>query len=307
MKSVNYKFDIVGKRKLFLSISAVLLSIGVASLFLFGLNLGIDFVSGTRLDIAIDKPFTTEEVTGLLEEQGIEEAQVRIGGDDDGFAIVNVPETLDKETVIEVREAFRAEYGEQVDLQEQVVSPIIGRELARNALIALLLASVGIVIYVGLRFEYRFAVAAILALFHDALFTVGMFSLLRLEVDITFIAAILTIVGYSVNDTIVLFDRIRENMRIMKLKDFQDLKDLVNVSTQQTVVRSINTSVTVLFTAGALFLFGGETIANFSLALLFGLTAGMYSSIFIASQIWVIWKWASMQRERERLAGAAGE
>ena len=301
---VNYKFDIVGRRKLYFSISAVLLLVGVVSLLVSGLNLGIDFVSGTRLDITIDEPISVEQVHDILEEQGITELQVRLGGEDEQTAIVNVPATLSKEKVIDIRGAFQAEYGEQVALQEQVVSPIIGRELARNAIIALLLASLGIIIYVSIRFEYRFAIAAVLALLHNALFTVGMFSLLQIEVDITFIAAILTIVGYSINDTIVIFDRIRENMRTFKMKEFQDLKDLVNVSIQQSLVRSINTGVTVLFTAGALFLFGGETIANFSLALIFGLTIGMYSSIFIASQIWVTWKWHSLQKEKRQVAVA---
>lgn len=301
---VNYKFDIVGRRKLYFSISAVLLLVSVVSLLVSGLNLGIDFVSGTRLDITIDEPISVEQVHDILEEQGITELQVRLGGEDEQTAIVNVPATLSKEKVIDIRGAFQAEYGEQVALQEQVVSPIIGRELARNAIIALLLASLGIIIYVSIRFEYRFAIAAVLALLHNALFTVGMFSLLQIEVDITFIAAILTIVGYSINDTIVIFDRIRENMRTFKMKEFQDLKDLVNVSIQQSLVRSINTGVTVLFTAGALFLFGGETIANFSLALIFGLTIGMYSSIFIASQIWVTWKWHSLQKEKRQVAVA---
>ena len=299
---MNYKFDIVGKRKLYFLISGLLLIAGVISLLVSGLNLGIDFVSGTRLDIRIDQPFTVEQAEDVLEQQGVEDAQVRVGGNDDNFAIATVPMALDQEKVIDIREAFQAEYGEQVDLQEQVVSPVIGRELARNAVIALLLASIGIIIYVALRFEYRFGVAAILALVHDALFTVGMFSILQIEVDITFIAAILTIVGYSVNDTIVIFDRIRENMKFYKIKEYQDLKDLVNLSIQQSLVRSLNTGLTVLFAAATLFLFGGESIANFSLALLFGLTIGMYSSIFLASPMWAMWKWASLQKEKERAA-----
>ena len=250
---MNYKFDFVGKRKLFFLVSGVFLLAGILSLLIAGLNLGIDFVSGTRLDIQIDEPFTVEQARDILEQQGIEDAQIRVGGNDDNFAIVNVPMTLNNEQVIDIREAFQAEYGEQVDLQEQVVSPVIGRELARNAVIALLLASLGIIIYVAVRFEYRFAVAAILTLFHDALFTVGMFSILQIEVDLTFIAAVLTIVGYSVNDTIVIFDRIREHLKVAKIKEFQDLKDVVNVSIQETLVRSINTGITVLFTAAVCF------------------------------------------------------
>lgn len=298
---MNYKLDVVGKRRLFFIISAVLILSGSISLFVSGLNLGIDFVSGTRLDILINEPFTIEETVEILERHGVENAQVRIGGNKDNYAIVNVPSALSNEKVVEIREAFRDRYGKQVDLQEQVVSPVIGRELARNAVIATLLATVGICIYVAIRFEYRFAVAAIVTTLHDAVFMVGIFSILQREVDLTFIAAVLTVVGYSVNDTIVIFDRIRENLKMYKVKDFDDLKDLVNTSIQQSLVRSINTVLTVLFPAAALFLFGGETIANFSLALLFGLLAGMYSSIFVASPLWVVLKWRSMQKEGAHL------
>ncbi len=304
---MNYKLDIVGHRKAYFLVSALLLLVGIVSLLVSGLNLGIDFVSGTRLDVEIKKTFKVEDVQTLLEKQKMTDAQVRAGGNNNTFAIVNVPHALDKNQVDGLTKAFRDAYGKQVNVQAEVVSPVVGRELARNALFATLIALVGIIIYVAIRFEYRFAVAAVLALVHDALFTVGMFSLLQIEVDLTFNAAILTIVGYSVNDTIVIFDRIRENMNGFKLKTFDDLRDLVNVSIQQTLARSINTGLTVLFMAGAIFLFGGESIANFALALLFGLTIGMYSSIFIASQIWVLWKWRSMEKERMQPAKAAAE
>lgn len=157
-----------------------------------------------------------------------------------------------------------------------------------------MLATVGVAIYVTLRFEYKFAIAAIIALIHDVLVVIAIFSLLRLQVDLTFIAAILTIIGYSINDTIVIFDRLRENLRVCKIKEKKGLAEVVNQSIISTLPRSINTSLTVLFAAAALYLFGGEAIRNFSFALLIGLLVGAYSSIFIAAQVWFIWKSRSL-------------
>jgi preprotein translocase SecF subunit len=186
-----------------------------------------------------------------------------------------------------------------VNIQSQVVDPIIGQELARNAIIATLLSCIAIVIYVSIRFEYRFAIAAVITLLHDALFTVGMFSILQLEVDVVFIAAVLTIIGYSINDTIVIFDRIRENYQELEPKKWEDLANMVNQSISQTLVRSLNTALTVLLAAFALVFLGGESIRNFSIALILGLFSGAYSSIFVASQIWAVWTWRSMQKKRK--------
>ncbi|WP_373277047.1 protein translocase subunit SecF [Calditerricola satsumensis] len=189
----------------------------------------------------------------------------------------------------------------EASFTESTVDPLYARELARKAAYAVLIASVGIALYVMLRFEYRFAVAALVALFHDAFMTIAAFSLLRLEVDLPFIAAVLTILGYSINDTIVIFDRIRENLKFaQRLKTAEDLARLVNASLNQTLTRSINTVLTVLFTAVALFFLGGEGIRNFSLALIIGLVSGTYSSIFIASQIWYEWKVRELRRPRAK-------
>jgi len=197
-----------------------------------------------------------------------------------------------------IKSVFQEKYGEQVDLVESTVNPTIGRELALKAIYAVLFASLGIILYVTIRFEYRFAVAAIIALLHDAFFVITIFSILRLEVDLSFIAAVLTIVGYSVNDTIVIFDRIRENLKKAKTKRFEDIEEVVNASLNQTLARSINTVLTVLITATALYIFGGTGIKNFSFALLVGLISGAYSSIFIASQIWLVWKGKDVQKQR---------
>jgi preprotein translocase subunit SecF len=302
MRSVNYKWDFVGKRKWFFFISAVLLGAGILSLLIQGLNLGIDFKSGTRIDISVKQPADVEQAKKEFEKLGYEDPFVR-SGQEGKVLIFRTDEALDKDRVLQIQKHFQKFYGDDfAGFQEQRIDPVIGRELARNAIIATLLASIGIILYMTIRFEYRFAVAAVLALVHDALFVIGAFSILQLEVDVVFIAAVLTIIGYSVNDTIVIFDRIRELMALVKPKSWEDLSRVVNESIHQTLIRSINTGITVLFAGAALFLFGGESIRYFSLALLLGLTAGMYSSLCLASQIWVVWKWRSMQRVKERPA-----
>lgn len=298
MRSVTYKIDFVKQRKTYYLIAAVVMLLSIGSLLIQSLNLGIDFVSGTRLDISLGKPVDLDRSKQLLKELGYKDPSARVGGAAKDVLIFRTEQTISQPDVEKIKQRFAETFKTDVSIQEQVVNPIISLELARNAIISLLIASVGIIIYVTLRFEYRFAIAAIAALFYDALFTIGMFSVLQLEVDIIFIAAVLTIVGYSVNDTIVIFDRIRENLAIVKPTKWEELARVVNESIHQTLVRSINTVLTVMFAALALYLLGGESISNFSLALLFGLISGAYSSIFIASQIWIDWKWHSMKREK---------
>ncbi|TCS96455.1 protein translocase subunit SecF [Hazenella coriacea] len=295
---MTYKFDFVKHRKAFFLIVIITSLIAIGSLSIQGLNLGIDFVSGTRLDVTFDKPVDLEKSRQVIEKMGYKDPNLRVGGDQKDVLIFRLDQKIDKPAVDQIRDQMDQAFQTKVVVQEQTVDPIIGRELAKNAMYALLLASLFIIIYITFRFEYRFAIAAILALLYDALFTVGMFSLLQIEVDLVFIAAILTIVGYSVNDTIVIFDRIRENLNLHNPKNFDDLSQLVNVSINQTLTRSINTVLTVVFAAAALYILGGESISNFSFALLIGLASGAYSSIFIASQIWVSWKWHSMKRDK---------
>jgi preprotein translocase subunit SecF len=297
MKSVNYKIDFVGNRKWYYLLSLIAVGVGIISLFLQGLNLGIDFVSGTRLDIHFPHTVDLEKARGVLKDLGYSEPEIRLAGKHNEILIFRLDRSVERQEIQKLVTGINQAFHTKVNVQEQTVDPIIGRELARNAIISVLIACLGIGIYVMFRFEYRFAVAAIISLLHDALFIVGVFSLFRLEVDIVFIAAVLTIVGYSVNDTIVVFDRIRENMERIQPKKFEDLRTLVNESINQVLVRSLNTVITVVIAATALFLFGGESIHNFSLALLLGLISGAYSSIFIASQIWVDWKWHSMKKE----------
>src|SRR5699024_7990503 len=194
---------------------------------------------------------------------------------------------------------------------ESVVSPIVGEELVKNAIYALLIAFVGMVIYVTIRFELFFALTSIIALLHDVFFMLVLFSLTRLEFDITIIAAILTIIGYSINNTIVVFDRIRENIRKKNklIKSKKELATIINHSLIQTFIRSINTTLTTLFAVLSFLIFGAQSISAFAIALVIGLVAGTYSSLFLASQLWLVLRGRNLRskpidfRKRQRVEG----
>ena len=296
MRSVTYRFDIVKHRKKIFTITLLIVAISIISLSVQGLNLGVDFVSGTRLDIHVQPNVDLEKARTVLTDLGYQDPDVRTGGSENEFVFFRVSESVERNQINQIEAAFEKAYQTDVNIQAQTVSPVVGRETAMNAIKAILIASLFIVIYVAFRFEYRFAVSAVLALLYDVMFVVGAFSLLQIEVDLVFIAAVLTIVGYSINDTIVIFDRIRENMKHVNPTKWDELAAIVNNSVMQTLVRSLNTVLTVVFTALALWLLGGESIRNFSLALLLGLVSGAYSSIFVASPLWLTWKWKSLQK-----------
>lgn len=292
---MNFNFkdkalDVVGHRKGFFAASAIFLLIGLVFLLLMGLNLSVDFEGGTQLEIFSPEPlFSVDEVADVLTVEGMEPDDIRLAGNENEIVEVLYIGTLTKEEINQAESVLAEQFGD-VEVSESTVTPMVARELAVKAIYTTLLASVAVIVYVSIRFEYRFAVAAIIALFHDVLFMIGVFAIVRLQVDLTFIAAVLTIVGYSINDTIIIFDRIRENMKVAKLKTTQDLQQLVNQSVKETLPRTLNTSITVIFASLCLYLLGGEGIRNFSFALTVGLLSGTYSSIFIASQIWFVWK-----------------
>ncbi|MDF2945565.1 MAG: protein-export rane protein SecD [Bacillales bacterium] len=282
------KIDFVAISKYFVWFAICTAIIGVVVLSVFKLNLGIDFASGSRYEVVSNKEVTVEEIKKDFAEFNKEPKEVVLA-EDNKFATVTFKGAFSKEEVIETKEYFKKKYGEEPNVS--TVSPEVGKELARNALISVIIASIGIIIYVAFRFELLFGIAAVVALFHDAFLVITAFSIFRIEVDITFIAAILTIIGYSVNDTIVTFDRIRENLEsTKKVKGYDDLKHIVNESIRQTLIRSLNTVLTVVIAALALYFIGSVAINNFSLALLIGLISGTYSSIFIASRLWLSMK-----------------
>ncbi|WP_018931474.1 protein translocase subunit SecDF [Gracilibacillus lacisalsi] len=291
------KFDFVKHRKKFFSISIGLVVIGIACLALFRLNLGIDFTAGSRVEVLADQTLTSEEIEEEFETLDLEvSAPIVLSGDNENIAVARFSDELSQDKVSEVRSHFEEKYGNEPTVN--TVSNVVGQELAKNAVLAVLYASIGIIIYVTIRFEFYSALTAILALLHDAFFIIALFSITRLEFDITIIAAILTIVGYSINDTIVTFDRIRENLKKKKkIKSFAELAKIINHSLMQTLARSINTVLTVIFAALMLFIFGANAITNFSFALIVGLIAGTYSSLFIAAQVWLVWRGKSIKEK----------
>ncbi|MDP4155350.1 MAG: protein translocase subunit SecF, partial [Bacillota bacterium] len=290
------KIDFVKHRKTFFIISGTLLTLGLIVLIVFRLNLAIDFTSGTRVEVLSNKPVTTQQVKNSFEKLNLKTDDITLAGKNNDIGAARLKGVLSKDEIANLKTKFKQEYGSEPNVS--TVSPTIGKELAKNAISALLIASIIIILYVTLRFELYMALAAIIAMLHDAFFMVAFFSITRLEVDLNFIAAVLTIVGYSIHDTIVTFDRMRENMHKKKrLKTFQDICDVVNVSIHQTLTRSLNTVLMVLITVVSLLIFGSPAIRNFSIALLVGLLVGVYSSIFIAASLWVVMKGKELKKK----------
>ncbi|MEN6412601.1 MAG: protein translocase subunit SecF [Veillonellales bacterium] len=294
------KFNIISKRYWFFLLSALIILPGLISIAVQGFNLGIDFTGGTLLDLKFSRPVSVAEVREVLKDEQLENSTIQLALSDQSESAENVfirTRVLSENERKVVLDNFQQNIGSFDVLRVEKVGATIGSELTRNAILAVVISWIIMILYITYRFEFKFAVSGIAALVHDILVVLGIFSLLQKEVDATFVAALLTIVGYSINDTIVIFDRIRENLKThRKTESFQDL---VNRSIWQTMTRSIYTVVTVLFATVALYFFGGETTKTFSLALIIGFTSGCYSSICNASPIWVTWKEIS---DRKRLA-----
>jgi len=283
----NRKFDFVRSSRKFMIASALITLLGIFAVSFFGMNYGIDFSSGTSIDISSSQHIDKEKAEQFLNAQELGEYTLTTS---ENRASVRFKAALNEDQ----EKKIKADYAEQVDkdasFEINIVDVDIANEQQRSALIGMAVACLGIVLYVSVRFEWRFAVAAVISLAYCAFFVIALFSIFRLEVNLPFILAVLTIIGYSINDTVVIFDRIRENLRFAKIKSGADLDVLVNKSIWQTLARSINTVITVLIAAVCLFLFAGEALRMFSLAMIFGLVSGAYSSIFIASQIWLYFK-----------------
>ncbi|MEH7390037.1 protein translocase subunit SecDF [Bacillus sp. JJ1503] len=290
------RFDFVKHRKKYFTFSGAILGIGLICVVMFGLNLGIDFTQGTRVELLSNKPITKIEVKEQLADLNIETDDIVISGANQEIGVARFKEVLTKDEIAELKAHFHEKLGAEPNVS--TVSPTVGKELAKNGFISLLIASIGIVIYVTIRFEMYMAIAAILGLLYDAFFIIIFFSITRLEVDLTFIAAVLTVIGYSLHDSIVTFDRMRENMQKKKrIKTFEELADVVNSSLRQVMGRSINTVLTLLIAVLGILIFGSESIRNFSFALLIGLVAGAYSSIFLCAQLWLVWKGKELKKK----------
>ncbi|MCY1579791.1 protein translocase subunit SecDF [Staphylococcus pettenkoferi] len=299
LKTPYERLDFMKLAKPLLTLSVLIVIVGAVILFIFRLNLGIDFSSGTRVDFTTDNKVKQDKVTETFDKANYKPDQISIGESGKNVT-VQFKDDLNKNQVSKLKNMVHDKFGH--DPTVNTVSPLIGQELAKNAIKALALASIGIIIYVTLRFEWRMGLSAILALLHDVFIMVAVFSIFRLEVDITFIAAVLTIVGYSINDTIVTFDRVRENLQKVKvIREPEQIDDIVNRSIRQTMTRSINTVLTVVVVVIALLIFGATSIFNFSLALLIGLVSGVISSVFIAVPLWGIMKKRELKKNNGKL------
>lgn len=285
----NRTIDVIKHQKKIFTFSIVTVIIGVISIIAFQLNPGIDFTSGSRVEIQSDTSLTTEEVEDSLAEIDLEPKAIVLSGENQNIAVTRYDTVLSEDKITEIKQYFKEKY--DIEPSVSVVSSIVGKELVKNAITALAIAAIGMIIYVTIRFEFIFGLTAIITLLHDVFIMLVIFSITKIEFDVTIIAAILTIVGYSINNTIVIFDRIRENIRLEKrVNSYEKLAVVVNRSLVQSFTRSINTTITTAIAVLAFLFLGAESISGFAIALVVGLIAGLYSSLFLASQLWLVWR-----------------
>lgn len=282
-------FSIVRNWKIFFTISIVFLLIGYGSMIVRGFNLGIDFTGGSIMDLKFEQPVQVAQVREVLSKHDLGGAIIQLEGSDTAATssqgvLIRTPVIADQDRT-KVMQDMEKSLGKFDIRRVENVGATIGGELIQQAAIAIFLSWVLMVLYITIRFQLNFALAAIIALIIDVSVTLSWFSLLQLEIDSTFVAALLTVVGYSVNGTIVIFDRIRENLKVHRRSE--TVSDMIDNSIKSTLTRTIYTTITTLFAIVAIFLFGGETIHNFSFAMLVGCCSGAYTSILLAGTIWL--------------------
>lgn len=280
----DYKYDFLSRRHTLAVISIILWIISIVALATQGLTLGLDFTGGTLIELRYKQPVELQEIRTALHQNGFSDAVVQhFGSSDEVLIRLGQHETTkDNPLSTQILKILQPS-GKEVEMRRiEFVGPQVGRELVEGGLLALLYTNIGILIYVAIRFEWRLALGAVLALLHDPILILGIFALFHLEFDLTVLAAILAVIGYSINDTIVIFDRIRENF--LKLRK-QPTIEVMNISINQTLSRTVMTSLTTLFVVVLLFFFGGQLIHNFALVLMIGIIIGTYSSIYVASAL----------------------
>lgn len=300
------KLNVIKQRSLWWTISAGIILAGIISMVISTiqlgspLRLGLDFVGGTRLQLErdctkpgnCDQPIDIVAVRQVMEAEGLGNSSIQILGEKQQALTIRT-KNLNVEQRTKLLDTLSGKIGafDPKTVQNDTVGPTLGKQLFTSGMLAIFLSFAGILLYLSFRFQFDYAFFAFVALFHDVLITVGTFSILGLvqgiEVDSLFVVAILTIIGFSVNDTVVIYDRVRE---VISLNPEQDISQVVEDAVNQTLTRSINTTLTVLLTLFSIFLFGGETLKNFALCLIIGFTAGAYSSIFIASTLLAWWR-----------------
>lgn len=296
------KFDFINNRRMAYIISTVIILVGLISIIFQGFNYGIDFAGGTLLQIRFDKSVSTTELRNVLSEFNLSQSTIQNLSENE-FVIRT--EKIDSEQRKEILSAFRENLAGLDVLRVESVGPVIGENLKKLALSALFFAFIGIILYITMRFEFKFSIVSILALLHDCLIVLGIFSLLQKEITISVMAAVLTIIGYSLNNTIVILDRLRENI---KFKTREPFENLINRSINQSLSRTINTALTTIIPVLALYFLGGNILSDFALALFIGMVAGTYSSIFIASPLLLEWnKLFKIHQKGIRVTGKKGK
>ena len=280
--------DYVSNLKKFIILPILIFVVSIVFVLIRGFNFGIDFTGGTDITITNAENANVKIVNKEVKDLGYH--VIESSSDSDAY-YVKVSEILDKEDINKVNAVFEKEYKAKTDIS--VVSNLVKRDLIKNAIIALLYALIGIIIYISIRYKFSYAVSSVIALFHDVLIIIALFGILKIEINSIFIAAILTIIGYSINNTIVIFDRIRENKKKLLNEDNlskEELAKVANTSIKQTMLRSINTTITTLLPIVCLIIFGSKEIIGFDIAIVIGLIAGAYSSIFMSASVWVFFE-----------------
>ena len=287
------RFDIVAHKKWWFTLSSVLVIFSIVSMFVNGFNFGIDYTGGTILDLQFKQPVTVEQVRNVVDSSklNLSNSVIQLSGVTDQDASQDVMirmRNLTSEESKEISDDLSNQLGGAEVKRTESVGAVIGSEVTKNAIINLAVAFIALAAYITFRFEYKIAISAIVSILHDLIMVLGVFSFFHLEIDATFLAAILTVVGYSMNEAVVIFDRVRENTRTHRRTDTYE--KLAHDSIAQSIHRSIYTLTTVLFACGALHFFGGDSTKNFSLVMLIGFISGAYSSICVDTSLWVGWK-----------------
>ncbi len=300
------RFDIIGRRKIWYGISLVLIIASVCLMLTRGFNMGIDFTGGTIMDLRFEKAVNINDVRSVLNDYNLNNSTIQLSGDSSSATesenVMIRTIDLSEQDRKAVMAGLSDKLGQYQVLREEKVGATMGTELILNAIYATIISWLLIIAYVSYRFEFKFGISAVLGLAHNVIIVLGAFALTQRQIDSSFVAALLTIIGYSINDTIVIFDRIRENLKLHFRKN-GDIVELVNTSIYQTMTRSIYTVSTVLFATFALYFFGGDTTKDFAFALLIGFFCGAYTSIFIASPLWVTFRrYSDKKRLAKRMA-----
>jgi len=291
----NPNFKIVDKRRFAFIFSVVIIAAGIVSLFIQGLNYGVDFAGGTKMQIKFDKEISTEYLRDMIMTEEIGNPEIKSSGTRE--FMITLPILEDNSDAVEKMKSALSELSYEV-LQIDKIGPKIGVEMRTNSIKAVLIALLLILIYITVRFEFKFAIGAVIALAHDVMITLAFFSFFQWEISLPVLAAFLTIVGYSLNDTIVVYDRIRENIKTHKGKP---LENVIDLSINQSLSRTVITSLTTFFVVLVLAVFGGQTLFGFSIAMVVGVIVGTYSSMFVASPVLVMWSHQFNEKDSKKV------